>query len=432
MLALVAQRGWDPPIVLTEALARRGRRRAAGGRSRLTGRASPPARSLEQRAVDENRASGGRSTIAAARARRHLENAVSRDPELSRLLEQVQDRELDPLTRRARDSREGVPAWRPGPAPTLADIQAARERIAGHARVTPVYGSDSLSRVTGRTVLLKAENLQRTGSFKIRGAVNLLGVAHRGRARGRRRRSERRQPRPGGRLGRPRARRPRDDLHAGGRADGEGRADAELRRRCRARGRRLRRGARRRAARGSTQTGATFIHAFEDERVIAGQGTIGLELAEQIPRRSTRFSFPSAAAGLRQGSRSRCGRCSRACESSASRSTAAAHTIADGIAVKHPGELTMSILGRAARRSRRSERRGRSARRSPSCSSARSSLVEGAGAVGVAALLAGKAGGSGSVCALLSGGNIDPTTLISVHAPRPDGRRALSRDAHAS
>ena len=41
-------------------------------------------------------------------------------------------------------------------------------------------------------------------------------------------------------------------------------------------------------------------------------------------------------------------------------------------------------------------------------------LVEGAGAVGVAALLAGKAGGSGSVCAVLSGGNIDPTTLISV------------------
>ena len=41
-------------------------------------------------------------------------------------------------------------------------------------------------------------------------------------------------------------------------------------------------------------------------------------------------------------------------------------------------------------------------------------LVEGAGAVGVAALLAGKAGGSGAVCAVLSGGNIDPTTLISV------------------
>ena len=58
-------------------------------------------------------------------------------------------------------------------------------------------------------------------------------------------------------------------------------------------------------------------------------------------------------------------------------------------------------------------------------------LVEGAGAVGVAALLAGKVGGDGPVCAVLSGGNIDPTSLISVHAARPDARRALPRDAHA-
>ena len=59
-------------------------------------------------------------------------------------------------------------------APTLADIEAARERVAGHARVTPVYGSETLSRRAGRPVWLKAENLQRTGSFKIRGAVNKL------------------------------------------------------------------------------------------------------------------------------------------------------------------------------------------------------------------------------------------------------------------
>ena len=54
-------------------------------------------------------------------------------------------------------------------APTVTDIEAARERIGSYARVTPVYGSDSLSRRIGRTLLLKAENLQRTGSFKIRG-----------------------------------------------------------------------------------------------------------------------------------------------------------------------------------------------------------------------------------------------------------------------
>ena len=59
-------------------------------------------------------------------------------------------------------------------APTLIDIEAARGRILGHARTTPVYGSDTLSRRAGRRVWLKAENLQRTGSFKVRGALNRL------------------------------------------------------------------------------------------------------------------------------------------------------------------------------------------------------------------------------------------------------------------
>src|SRR5579872_6206993 len=60
--------------------------------------------------------------------------------------------------------------------PTIADIETARVRIAGHTRVTPVYPSDSLSRLCGRRLLLKAENLQRTGSFKIRGATNMLAT----------------------------------------------------------------------------------------------------------------------------------------------------------------------------------------------------------------------------------------------------------------
>lgn len=46
--------------------------------------------------------------------------------------------------------------------------------IAEHARETPVYRSETFSRLSGREVLLKAENLQRTGAFKIRGAVNKL------------------------------------------------------------------------------------------------------------------------------------------------------------------------------------------------------------------------------------------------------------------
>src|SRR5712691_4875045 len=55
--------------------------------------------------------------------------------------------------------------------PTLAEIEEARLRIEGVARVTPVYGSETFSRLSGREVSLKAENLQRTGAFKVRGAV---------------------------------------------------------------------------------------------------------------------------------------------------------------------------------------------------------------------------------------------------------------------
>src|SRR5438067_12733152 len=55
-------------------------------------------------------------------------------------------------------------------APGLPEIERARERLDGVARVTPVVPSETLSRLAGRPVRLKAENLQRTGSFNIRGA----------------------------------------------------------------------------------------------------------------------------------------------------------------------------------------------------------------------------------------------------------------------
>ena len=52
--------------------------------------------------------------------------------------------------------------------PALADIEAARARLDGISRVTPVYPSNTLERLSGRVVHLKAENLQLTGAFKIR------------------------------------------------------------------------------------------------------------------------------------------------------------------------------------------------------------------------------------------------------------------------
>src|ERR1700675_3569374 len=61
-----------------------------------------------------------------------------------------------------------------GSAPGLPEIEQARVRLEGVARVTPVYRSETLSGLAGRVVHLKAENLQRTGSFKIRGAYNRI------------------------------------------------------------------------------------------------------------------------------------------------------------------------------------------------------------------------------------------------------------------
>ena len=60
--------------------------------------------------------------------------------------------------------------------PTAADVERARARLAGIARVTPVVRSETFSRLAGRDVWLKAENLQRTGSFKVRGAVNRVAA----------------------------------------------------------------------------------------------------------------------------------------------------------------------------------------------------------------------------------------------------------------
>src|SRR4029450_1611585 len=60
--------------------------------------------------------------------------------------------------------------------PTLTEIEAALRGLEGIARVTPVYGSETLSRLVGREVVLKAENLQRTGSFKVRAAVRPIAA----------------------------------------------------------------------------------------------------------------------------------------------------------------------------------------------------------------------------------------------------------------
>ena len=159
------------------------------------------------------------------------------------------------------------------------------------------------------------------------------------------------------------------------------------------------------------RTGATLVHAFEDERVIAGQGTIGLELAEQAPDAET-VLIPIGGGGLAAGialalkeRRPDVRAIGVICQPG--------YTIADGIAVKHPGELAVLDPRRAPRR-HRSVSDEEISEALVLCVERTKLLVEGAGAVGLAALLAGRVPGSGPVAVVLSGGNIDATTLISV------------------
>ena len=295
--------------------------------------------------------------------------------------------------------------------PTLSEIEAARRGLADVARLTPVYGSETFSRLAGREVVLKAENLQRTGSFKVRGAVTrIAALTDAQRAAGVVAASA-------GNHGQAvawAAREagipavifvPQDAPMAKIEACRNYAATTELA------------GVRFEEALASAvayaeETGATFVHPYEDETVIAGQGTIGLELAEQAPQAET-VLVPVGGGGLASG----IALALRAVKPDARvigvEIRRDRYTIADGIAVKHPGELTSAILDDVLD--------GMVTVSDEEISEAivllleRSKLVvEGAGAVGVAALLAGRVGGSGPAVTVLSGGNIDATMLISV------------------
>ena len=146
--------------------------------------------------------------------------------------------------------------------------------------------------------------------------------------------------------------------------------------------------------------------------MIAGQGTIGLELAEQVPDVQT-VVIPVGGGGLSSGISLALRAVKPELRIVGVQAGQDGWTIADGIAVKSVGELTGAILDETLDDIV-------SVADEEICEAIvllleRAKLVvEGAGAVGVAALLAGKVGGEGPAVALLSGGNIDPTVLISV------------------
>jgi len=301
-------------------------------------------------------------------------------------------------------------------APGLPEIELARERLEGVARVTPIFPSGTLSRLAGRPVRLKAENLQRTGSFKIRGAYTKLSNL---------------EP---------------EELAAGvvaASAGNHGQAVAWAARELGAPARifmpHYSPMAKFEATRSYgaevemsgavweetleaavayvEQTGATLVHPYEDTFVIAGQGSIGLEIAEQVDELET-VVLPIGGGGLASGislalRAVRPGLRIVGVRAAGTMPGGAGHSIADGIAVKDPGELTMSILGEtlddivAVEDEQIAEAIVLLAERTKL-------VVEGAGAAGVAAILGGLAGGSGPVLALLSGGNIDASLMVQV------------------
>jgi threonine dehydratase len=311
--------------------------------------------------------------------------------------------------------------------PTIADIEAAREQVTGRARVTPIYGSETLSRMIGRKTWLKAENLQRTGSFKVRGAVNKLStmteaeraagvvaasagnhgqaVAWAARELGAHATIFMPQDAPMAKVEATRSYGAKTVLSGAGFDEALAEAQASVER-----------------------TGATFLHAFEDAAVIAGQGTIGLELAEGLPDVET-FLVPIGGGGLASGIAIALRSLRPGCRLVGVQAGKTGRgTIADGIAVKHPGVLTMSIIDDLLDDIVHVE--DNEIAQAIVLLLERSKLVvEGAGAASVAALLAGKAGGSGEVCVLLSGGNIDATLLISImrHALTAAGRYLVVR-----
>ena len=305
--------------------------------------------------------------------------------------------------------------------PTIEDVRQAQTRLSGVARVTPVFSSETFSRLAGRPVLLKAENLQRTGAFKIRGAYNTIAqlsteeraagvvtasagnhgqaVAWAAREAGIPATILVPESAPMAKVDAARSYGARVELA------GDGFDETAALARARA-----------------DETGATFVHAFEDARVVAGQGTLGLELAEQLPEGPGTVVIPVGGGGLASGIAIALdalrpelrivGVQAAACAPLAGRAPTGA-TIADGIAVKHPGELTATILQDLLDDIVVVD--------DEEISEAivllleRAKLVaEGAGAAPVAAILAGRAGGEGPACAVIAGGNVDATTLNSV------------------
>ncbi len=323
---------------------------------------------------------------------------------------------------------------------TIDDVDAARVRGSGVVLATPTLPSTSFSRLVGTEVWLKAENLQRTGSFKIRGGMNAVGLL------------------------------PDSARHAGVVAASAGNhaqgvalaaaehgvpatvfmpesaaipkiaATKEYGAEIRLAGANLAE-ATDHAKAFEAETGAAFIHPFDDPHIVAGQGTLGMELAEQVEDLDT-VIIPVGGGGLISGAslalkHANPGIRIVGVQSEAvptyltAREEGTPHeihpqpTISDGIAVSRPSDLCFAMIEEhvdelvAVDDDLTTEAVALLLERAKY-------LVEPSGAVGLAALLHGKVSAAGRTAVVLSGGNIDLLLLGGVvrHGLETRGRFA--------
>jgi len=310
---------------------------------------------------------------------------------------------------------------------TLADVESARARLAGVIHETPCAYSQRLSDLTGARVFVKLENLQMTGSFKERGAANvLLQLSPAERRRGVVTASAGNHGLAvafhAARLGvgavivMPEWA-PLTKVTAARRQGAEVVLHGENYDEAYARAREI-----------ETERGLVFVHPFDDLRVIAGQGTIGLELAAQVPDLEA-VLVPVGGGGLAAGTAVAVkGRkpgvevigvqadevaAMKAAWASGERVTVpSAPTIADGIAVRRAGEHTFALCRQWVDQIV-SVSEEEIANAILLLLEIEKTVVEGAGAVPLAALVNKRVAGAGKTVALvLSGGNID-VNLIS-------------------
>ncbi|MDT0265354.1 threonine ammonia-lyase [Streptomyces sp. DSM 44915] len=309
--------------------------------------------------------------------------------------------------------------------PTLEDVLAAQKTLSGITRVTALEGSRYLSRLIAAPVLLKCENLQRTGSFKLRGAYNrIAGLAPADRARGVVAASAGNHAQGvalaasllgvestvfmpvGAPLPKVAATR---EYGASVRLVGQ-LVDETLAA----------------ATAHARETGAVFIHPFDHPDVVAGQGTLGLELLEQCPEvRTVVVSVGGGGllAGVALAIKARrpdvrvvgvqaegAAAYPRSLAAGRPLSLPGAATMADGIRVGRPGDVPFRVVTELVDEVRTVSESALSGALLH-CLERAKQVVEPAGAAPVAALLTEPEAFEGPLVAVLSGGNVDPVVL---------------------